>query len=69
MTCFSLSPCSYVNTKRYRKYSTHPMHDHSPELDSGFRRNDVSCHAVFESVMPAKAGAFRYPGLFSGSAE
>jgi len=42
----------------------HSAHDHSPALDSGFRRNDVSYHAVFKSIMPAKAGAFRYPGLF-----
>jgi len=40
------------------------VHDHSPALDSGFRRNDASYHAVFKSVMPAKAGAFRYPGHF-----
>jgi hypothetical protein len=40
------------------------VHDHSPALDSGFRRNDVSCYPVFKSVIPAKAGAFRYPGLF-----
>jgi len=42
------------------------VHDHSPELDSGFRRNDDSFYAVFKSVMLAKAGAFRYPVLMSG---
>jgi len=46
--------------------SAHPVHDPSPALDSGFRRNDVSYHAVFNSVMPAKAGAFRYPVLMAG---
>jgi hypothetical protein len=39
-----------------RNYSAHPVHDHSPVLDSGFRRNDVSYHAIFKSVIPAKAG-------------
>jgi hypothetical protein len=47
-------------------YSAHTVHDHSPALDSGFRRNDVSYYAVFNSAIPAKAGAFRYPVLMSG---
>jgi hypothetical protein len=47
-----------------RNYSAHPVHDHSPALDSGFRRNDVSYYAVFKSLIPAKSGAIRYPGLF-----
>jgi hypothetical protein len=37
-----------------RTHPAHPVHDHFPALDSGFRRNDVSYHAVFTSVMTAK---------------
>jgi len=40
------------------------VHHRSPALDSGFRRNDISYYVVFKSVVPAKAAAFRYPGLF-----
>jgi hypothetical protein len=50
--------------EKISNYSVHPVYDHSPALDSGFRRNDVSSYAVFKSVMPAKSGVFRYPGLF-----
>jgi translation initiation factor IF-1 len=32
------------------------VHDHSPALDSGFRRNDVSGQAFPMPVIPAKAG-------------
>jgi len=46
--------------------SAHTVHDHSLALDSGFRRNDVSSYAVFKSVIPAKAGAFRCPIIMSG---
>jgi hypothetical protein len=35
-------------------YSAHTVHDHSSALDSGFRRSDISYHAVFKSFMPAK---------------
>ncbi|WP_459938997.1 hypothetical protein [Desulfonatronum parangueonense] len=46
-------------------YSAHTVHDHSPALDSGFRRNDVSGQAFPTLVIPAKAGI----QVFSGSAE
>jgi hypothetical protein len=64
-----LQPGKHVRLQGWQFYffgnhSAHPVHDHSPALDSGFRRNDVSYHAVFKSVIPAKAGAFGYPGLF-----
>jgi len=39
-----------------RNYSAHPVHDHSPA--------HVSYYAVFKSLIPAKSGAIRYPGLF-----
>jgi len=52
--------------KYSRNSSAHTVHDHSPALDSGFRRNDVSYYALFKSVIPAKAGAFGYPVLMSG---
>jgi hypothetical protein len=51
------------NEHFFRNYSAHTVYDHSPALDSGFRQNDVSYYAVFKLVMPAKAGAFRYPVL------
>jgi hypothetical protein len=31
-------------------------------LDSDFRRNDVKMLCIVNKVIPAKAGAFRYPG-------
>jgi len=37
-----------------RNDSAHTVHDHSPALDSGFRRNDVSVQAFRGLVMPAK---------------
>jgi hypothetical protein len=50
-----LSP-GVIEKLKKRNYSAHPVHDHFPALDSGFRRNDVSSYAVFKSVIPAKAG-------------
>jgi hypothetical protein len=41
---------------RFCNYSAHPVHDHSPALDSGFRRNDASRRAISWFVMPTKVG-------------
>jgi len=37
-------------------YSAHTGHDHSPALESGFRRNDASRQAISWFVMPMKVG-------------
>jgi hypothetical protein len=58
---FLHGPHHWPTTYNQFNYSAHTVHDHPPALDSGFRRNDVSYSAVFKSVIPAKAGAFRYP--------
>jgi hypothetical protein len=47
----------------------HTADCHSPALDSGFRRNDVSRQSISWFVMPTKVGAFRYPGFFDDCAE
>jgi len=43
-----------VCLKLSNNYSAHTVHDHSPALDSGFRRNDVS-NKPFPGI-PAEAG-------------
>jgi len=50
-------------------YSAHPVHDHSPAMGSGFRRDDASRQAISWFVMSKKVGAFSYPGLFDDCAE
>jgi hypothetical protein len=54
LACGQLTPMYTLIIYKY-DYSAHSVHDH-PTLDSGFRRNDVSHHALPVSVIPAKAG-------------
>jgi hypothetical protein len=50
-------PTRFGKFFNFCNYSAHKVHDHSPALDSGFRRNDVSGQAFLTLVIPAKAGA------------
>jgi hypothetical protein len=43
------------------------QHNHQKDLDADFRRHDEPGNGLSGCVIPAKAGAFRYPVLENGN--